>query len=109
MTKDSCSPQIEGGYIRIADELWDAICRTRILGEPRQVFDFIIRKTYGFGKRDDAISLSQFCLGTGLRQPNICHTISRLEAVKLIAVIKAIGQETWCARLDCGSPAKTVS
>lgn len=78
------SPQKEHGYTQIANELYDALIRFRIPGEARQVLDFIIRKTYGFHKKEDAISLSQFCAATGLKRGNVCRDINLLIHSKLI-------------------------
>ncbi len=78
------NPQCENGYIRFASELWEAICKIRIPGEARQVFDFIARKTYGYNKRDDAISLSQFVLNTGITKPNVCQALTKLREMNLI-------------------------
>lgn len=80
------SPQIQNGYIQIANEIQDALCRINIPGRSRQVFDFIIRKTYGFGKRKDRIALSQFHLGTGLDKPEICRSIKKLLAMNLVQI-----------------------
>jgi phage replication O-like protein O len=78
------NPQVEGGYTRIANELLEALARIRIPGEAGQVLDVIFRRTYGFGKKIDAISLSQFCLGTGLKQNTICKAIVKLLRLNLI-------------------------
>ena len=40
---------------------------------------FIIRKTYGFQKKTDAISLGQFALGTGIPVSNVIRTLKKLE------------------------------
>jgi phage replication O-like protein O len=72
------SPQKENGYTAIANELFDALVRTRVSGEDRQVLDFIIRKTYGFNKKEDRISLSQFQEATTMHRSNICRSIERL-------------------------------
>lgn len=79
------NPQCENGYIKFASELWEALCRIRIPGEARQVFDFIARKTYGYNKKEDAISLSQFVLATGMDKANVCHALSKLKKMNLIA------------------------
>lgn len=60
------NPQVEHGFIRIADELFEALCRTRLGGEPRQMFDAIVRQTYGYGKKDAEISAEDFTKLTGL-------------------------------------------
>lgn len=81
-------PQIENGYLKIANELLDAVIAIRIPGEAMQVFLFIMRKTYGFNKKADCIALSQFTGATGLKRPNVCRAIKKLAEMKLIIVIK---------------------
>lgn len=78
------TPQVEDGYVRIARELMDALCKHRIPGEARQVLDFIIRKTYGFNKKADEISLSQFESGTGLKRPAVCRALRKLQTSNMI-------------------------
>jgi len=78
------SPQTKNGFTRIANEIMDALTRTRIPGEARQCLDFIIRKTYGYGKKEDAISLSQFSYFTGLHRSSVCRGINQLVEMKLI-------------------------
>ena len=78
------NPQKENGFTAIANEIMEALARIRISGEARQILDFILRKTYGFNKKEDAISLSQFVLGTGLTKPTISRAIKKLMSMKLI-------------------------
>ena len=78
------SPQKENGFTPISNEIMEALARTRISGESRQVLDVIIRKTYGFHKSEDRIALSQLCLGTGLKKNTVCRAINKLEEMKLI-------------------------
>src|SRR3990167_10244635 len=82
------NPQCENGYIRFASELWEALCGIRIPGEARQVFDFIARKTYGYNKKEDAISLSQFVLATSIKKSNICACLKQLKKMNLIIIQK---------------------
>lgn len=82
------SPQIENGHVKIATELWDALIRYRLPGEQRQIVDAIIRKTYGFNKKEDAIALSQFVKMTGIKKPNVVRSIKALLSKKIISVIK---------------------
>jgi len=81
------SPQLDNGYIKIATEIYEALCKIRINGEARQVLDFIIRKTYGYHKKQDKISLSQFTLGTGLKKTHIIRGLNKLKQMKLIIQI----------------------
>ena len=82
------SPQIENGYIKIANELFDALCRIRIPGEVRQIFDLIIRKTYGYNKKKDVISYSQFVEFTGISRQASIKATRKLLQMNLISVTK---------------------
>jgi len=78
------NPQLENGYTRIANEILEALGRTRIPGEARQVLDVIIRRSYGFGKKRDRISLSQFVEATGIVKPHVVRALNRLHAMNII-------------------------
>lgn len=78
------NPQLENGYVKIATEIMEAFARYRIPGEARQVLDFILRKTYGWNKKEDEISLAQFIVGTGLKKPTVCRSIHKLIHLNLI-------------------------
>lgn len=82
------SPQTEDGYTKIANELLDALIAYRLPGEQRQCLDVIFRKTYGYQKKQDAISLSQFVNMTGLKKPAVCRAIAGLLSKKIITIIK---------------------
>ena len=78
------NPQLENGHVKIANDIFDALARIRISGEARQVLDVIIRKTYGFNKKEDAISLSQFSLFTGMGRNDVCRALNKLVSMNLI-------------------------
>lgn len=78
------NPQVENGHIKIANEVWDAFVATRIPGEARQVFDFIIRKTWGFNKKLDFISLGQISRATHISRSHIVRAIDILTEMNLI-------------------------
>ncbi len=82
------SPQIENGHTDIANEIMEALAKIRIPGEARQVMDFIIRKTYGWHKKEDRIPLSQFVSGTGLTKITICKALKKLISMNLIITQK---------------------
>jgi len=83
------SPQKENGFIPIATEVFEALCGIRISGEARQCLDVIIRKTYGFQKKEDKISLSQFCLLAKMPKQEVCRSLRKLAKMNLIIVKKA--------------------
>ena len=82
--KDMASPQKENGFTPVANELFEALAKIRIPGESRQILDVIIRQTYGFNKSEDAISLSQFVLKTGLKKNATCKALNKLKSMNLI-------------------------
>ncbi len=82
------NPQTENGHTALANEILDALCKTRIPGEAMQLLFVIIRKTYGWKKKGDQVSLSQFAEMTGIKRPNIVRGLKKLEDMNLISVIK---------------------
>jgi phage replication O-like protein O len=80
------NPQSEEGHLRIANEVWDSLVSIRIPGEARQVLDFIIRKTWGWGKKTDKIPLSQFCIATKLKKSTVIKARKKLLTMNLITV-----------------------
>jgi len=76
--------QKENGHIQIDNDIFEALCAIRIPGEARQVLDVIIRKTIGWNKEWDKISLSQFMSITGVNKPNLCRAIDKLVAMNII-------------------------
>lgn len=80
------NPNLEDGHFQIANEYFEALCRIRIPGEARQVLDFIIRKTWGWKKKEDKIPLSQISLGTGLKKSKVIRARQKLLQLNLINI-----------------------
>lgn len=80
------NPQLENGYTKIADEIMDALCAFRIPGSTRQVIDCIIRKTYGWNKKEDWISHSQIVEMTGMNKGNVSRELSKAITNKIVIV-----------------------
>lgn len=78
MNKKTPDPQLEHGYTKIANELYDAITRWHLSSYEYRILIFIIRKTYGWNKKEDWISLSQFSEGTNIRKPHVSRSLSLL-------------------------------
>lgn len=72
------SPQLENGFARIANELLDAIIGFDFSKREQKVILCIIRKTYGFSKKVDDMTLTQIANATGLDLGNVSKTISEL-------------------------------
>jgi len=80
------SPQKENGFTPIANELLDALARTRIPGEARQLLDVIIRQTYGWQRKAVQISYRRFSDFTGLRNGHIYRGIRSLVVHRIVEV-----------------------
>ncbi len=80
------SPQVENGYLKIANELFEALIRIRIPGEARQMLDLIIRKTYGHNKKTDRISTTQIMEATSLNRRSVYKARRKLKEMNLITV-----------------------
>ncbi len=78
------TPQLEDGYTRIADEILDALIAYRLPGEQIQCLWFIIRKTYGFNKKWDMISNSQFVKATGMAKQSVNRALKGLIDKKVV-------------------------
>lgn len=66
------------GFVPLPIPLVDVLARTQFAGHERRVFDFICRKTIGWNKPSDIISLSQFMNGTELTKSEVCHALDKL-------------------------------
>lgn len=80
------SPQLENGYVKIANEIMDALCRFRMSGEVRQVVDCVLRKTYGWNKKEDWIAQSQIVEMTGLSKGSVSRELSKAITHKIVIV-----------------------
>src|SRR3990167_1288652 len=81
------SPQKENGYTAISNEILERLVNTPLLGSEYQVLFCIIRKTYGYQKKVDIISLSQFQKATGLSRPTVVKTLKNLVTRKMVVKI----------------------
>jgi phage replication O-like protein O len=71
---EKASPQLENGFTRIANELFEALIAARLSGGEFKIVWAIIRKTYGFNQKIDRIPLSQFEALTGIPRKR-CHKL----------------------------------
>jgi len=94
------SPQVENGWVQLATELVDVVARMPLAGREFNVVIFIIRKTYGWKKNEDYISLSQFEHGTGIDRTSICRILKKLVKKNIIKKSQSVyalnkNYETW--------------
>lgn len=109
--------QIEDGeYTRIHNLILEALSSAPLNGSEFRCILFLMRKTYGWQKKDDEISLSQWEKGTGIKRQNVWSTLKTLEAKKIIysrdngaGKSKSYGfnkyTEQWLMELECNAGA----
>lgn len=85
--------QIENGHTKIVNEVLEQLVKRCLLGSEYQVILFVIRKTWGWQKKEDIISLTQFELGTGLSRHTIIDAIKRLESKKILVKRSILGKQ----------------
>ena len=78
------NPRIENGYVRIANELLEAICRLDVSGSEMRILLYIIRRTYGFNKDYAEIPLSEISAAVGMRREHIQKMLKRLSTKNII-------------------------
>lgn len=78
------NPQIEDGHTRIANELLEAITLFDFGKRHYKVILFVLRKTYGWNKKADVMSLSQIVTGTGLARTHVCQCVNELADMKVL-------------------------
>lgn len=71
-------------FTKVPNEIIEAIASSRVFCARARVVAAIIRKTYGWNKKEDWISLSQFEAITGIGKSNICRTLNQLVKAKII-------------------------
>ena len=86
---DACTPaQLEHGYLRIANSLFDAwlLAAPRLTKHQSHAFMAIVRHTYGWGRKTAPMTAATISSMTGLDPSDCRKAISRLSADGLIVV-----------------------
>lgn len=88
------SPQTKNGHIQIAtggvdNDVFSALIHARLSGVEYQIVLLVIRKTWGYKKKEDWISLTQFQEETGAKRSYICRAIRRLVTCGILVTRKS--------------------
>jgi phage replication O-like protein O len=78
------NPQWEDGYLKIANEIVEALAKYKIPGEPTQCLMVVLRKTYGWNCKESKISLDNYMNLTGMKKPTVCRALKWLIDHKVI-------------------------
>lgn len=69
---------MEDGFVRIANELHQALARSRMTGNERAVVDAVIRLTYGYQRKEARITGQTFASWTGLDSSDCSSIVTEL-------------------------------
>ncbi len=73
-------------FTRISNEIIGELIRKKLSGQELQLILFIIRKTYGFNKKEDYISLSQMAKALNTSVVRSSQLINKLQHKKIITL-----------------------
>jgi len=88
--EDKGSPP-EFDYFKIKNCWWDALISYKGIPAKIRCLNFIIRRTYGWQKKEAPISLKEFSDATKITESNVAKILKGLKTEKLINVIKKKG------------------
>lgn len=78
------NPQKENGHTQIANEILEHLIHPGINGSEYRIAICVLRKTYGFNKIHDRISLSQFQKATLMKRKDVVKTIKSLVGKRVL-------------------------
>ena len=84
------APQLEDGFTRIANELFEAILGFGFTQRQLLVLLTVLRKTYGYGKKEDDMSASQITEVCGVGRQHVTTVLNELARMNVIT--KSPGQ-----------------
>lgn len=79
------SPQAEHGYVRISNEILDALMLCNLPAYERRILDCILRMTYGWNRTESSISFTVFNRLTLMSKPHIHRAIKGLIKKKMVS------------------------
>ncbi|MDT0176891.1 replication protein [Enterobacter sp. BRE11] len=93
--------EIENGFTRIANELLEALVMADLTSRQLKVALSVMRKTYGFNKKEDRIADSQIAEMTGIHRTHVCNARNQLINMNILtksgnklSINKVVSE--WC-------------
>lgn len=94
-TQQECRmADLENGYLRLANQIQDALCIVELSGREFRVLNAIIRLTYGWSKKSDRIANSLIADKTALKVKHVSEAVLSL-AYRNIIILRRIGQTRY--------------
>ncbi|MCS3430056.1 phage replication O-like protein O [Klebsiella sp. BIGb0407] len=92
--RESNMADLESGYLRLANQIQDALCIVELSGREFRVLNSIVRLTYGWSKKEDRITNSLIADKTSLEVKHVSEAVLSL-ATRRIILIRRIGQTRY--------------
>lgn len=89
--QESRMAELENGYLRLANQIQDALCIVELSGREFRVLNAIVRLTYGWSKKSDRIANSLIADKTTLKVKHVSEAVLNL-AYRNIIILRRIGQ-----------------
>jgi len=80
----SNTPQVEDGFIKLATDIAKYLAKTYMSSYESQIIWAIFIKTYGWNKKEDWISNSQFVELTDMHKSHVSRTVKKLIKRKIV-------------------------
>lgn len=92
--QESRMADLENGYLRLANQIQDALCIVELSGREFRVLNAIVRLTYGWSKKSDRITNSLIADKTTLKVKHVSEAVLSL-AYRNIITLRRIGQTRY--------------
>ena len=77
-------PELDDGYLRIANELWQALIDYDFTAMQMKIIAVIIRETYGYNRKSKDLSVSYLAKGTRASKAGVSKALNDLINKKVI-------------------------
>ncbi|MGV8123509.1 MAG: replication protein [Candidatus Xenobiia bacterium LiM19] len=94
------NPQLEKGYVKIANELMEAFAKTRMPGSSTQVLMAILRESYGYNQKTAKLSMDRIAKKTGLHRSHVARALKVLLDMKIVTKIGNSFVNEWRVNKD---------
>jgi phage replication protein O len=91
---------LDNGYLRLANQIQDALCIVELSGREFRVLNAIVRLTYGWSKKEDRITNSLIADKTRLAVKHVSEAVLSL-AYRNIIKMRRIGQTRYIGINTC--------
>lgn len=81
--------KLDDNYTRITNNILNALSLQKLSGAEFRILLLVIRKTYGWHKTSDKISIGKFMEHTGINRSSVCRALKCLVSKKILGSVKS--------------------